>query len=92
MQIEQLYTDFLSSTGITTDTRNIAAGNMFFALKGDKFNANSFVAEAFAKGAAFVVADELHDATWKEKFGNKLRVTDDALKTLQALAVITASN
>jgi len=86
MQIEQLYTDFLSSTGITTDTRNIAAGNMFFALKGDKFNANSFVAEAFAKGAAFVVADELHDATWKEKFGNKLRVTDDALKTLQTLA------
>jgi len=86
MQIEQLYQNFLSSTGITTDTRNITEGNIFFALKGDKFNANSFVAEAFAKGAKIVVADELHDATWKEKFGDSLLLTDNALKTLQALA------
>ncbi len=86
MQIEALYQNFLSSTGVTTDTRNIAEGNMFFALKGDKFNANTFVAEAFAKGAKYVVADELHDAAWKEKFGDKLWITDDALKTLQALA------
>ena len=86
MQPEALYQNFLSSTGVTTDTRSIAGGNMFFALKGDKFNANSFVAEAFAKGAKYVVADELHDASWKEKFGDNLWITDDALKTLQALA------
>jgi UDP-N-acetylmuramoyl-tripeptide--D-alanyl-D-alanine ligase len=86
MQIEALYQNFLSSTGVTTDTRNIAEGNMFFALKGDNFNANTFVAEAFAKGAKYVVADELLDPTWKEKFGDKLWITDNALKTLQALA------
>jgi len=86
MQIETLYQNFLSSTGLTTDTRNIAEGNMFFALKGDKFNANSFVAEAFAKGARYVVADELHDAAWKEKFSHRLWIVEDALKTLQQLA------
>ena len=86
MQIEALYQNFLSSTGVTTDTRNIAEGNIFFALKGDKFNANSFVAEAFAKGAKIVVADELHDAGWKEQFAERLLLTDDSLKTLQALA------
>jgi UDP-N-acetylmuramoyl-tripeptide--D-alanyl-D-alanine ligase len=86
MQIETLYQHFLSSTGVTTDTRSIAEGNIFFALKGDKYNANQFVPEAFAKGAKFVIADELIDASWKEKFGEHLVLTDDSLKTLQALA------
>lgn len=86
MQIESLYRNFLSSTGVTTDTRSIAEGNIFFALKGDKFNANTFVAEAFAKGAKIVVADELHDVTWKEKFSDKLLLVDNSLKTLQQLA------
>ena len=85
MQIEELHQSFLASTGVTTDTRNIADGNIFFALKGDKFNANSFVAEAFAKGAKLVVVDELIDATWPEKFGDNLVLTDNTLKILQAL-------
>ena len=86
MQIEKLYQKFIASTGVTTDTRNIGAGNIFFALKGDKFNANTFVAEAFAKGAAIVVADELIDPGWEEKFGDKLVLADDSLKALQQLA------
>ncbi len=86
MQIELLYQHYLSSTGVTTDTRSIAEGNIFFALKGDKFNANTFVAEAFAKGAKVVVADELLDAGWKDKFGDRLVITDNSLQTLQALA------
>jgi len=86
MQIETLYHIFLSSTGVTTDTRSITDGNIFFALRGDKFNANHFVPEAIAKGAKLVVADELIDANWKEKFGEKLLLTDDSLKTLQNLA------
>ncbi len=86
MQIEKLYQNFLASTGVTTDTRNISAGNIFFALKGDKFNANTFVAEAFAKGAEVVVADELTDQSWQDKFGDKLVLVDDSLKVLQQLA------
>ena len=86
MQIEALYQTYLSSTGVTTDTRSITDGNIFFALKGDKFNANQFVPEAIAKGAKLVVADELIDATWQDKYGEKLLITDDSLKTLQSLA------
>lgn len=59
---------------------------MFFALKGDKFNANTFAAEALQKGAVYAVIDELADATWKEQYGDKLILVDDVLTTLQQLA------
>lgn len=86
MQIELLYSKFLASTGVTTDTRNIGEGNIFFALKGDKFNANEFAEEALNKGAGYVVADEIKDGNWKEKFGERLILVTDVLKTLQQLS------
>jgi len=86
MQIELLYKKFLSSTGVTTDTRNIGEGNIFFALKGDKFNANEFAEEALNKGAGYVVVDEIKDESWKEKLGERLILVTDVLKTLQQLS------
>lgn len=59
---------------------------MFFALKGEKFNANTFAAEALQKGAAYAVIDELSDTTWKEQYGDKLVLVDNVLSTLQQLA------
>jgi UDP-N-acetylmuramoyl-tripeptide--D-alanyl-D-alanine ligase len=44
---------FLSSTGVSTDTRKIQAGNLFFALKGPNFNANAMAKEALEKGAQY---------------------------------------
>lgn len=86
MQLELLYQKFLESSGVTTDTRNIGAGNIFFALKGEKFNANEFAEEAFNKGAKYVVIDELKNEIWKTKFGERLILVADVLKTLQQLA------
>lgn len=86
MQIEQLYALFLQSTGVTTDTRNIGTGNIFFALKGDKFNANQFAAEALEKGAAYVVIDELTNNDWQAQYGSRLILVADVLTTLQQLA------
>ncbi|MFM2306132.1 MAG: hypothetical protein RLZZ367_801 [Bacteroidota bacterium] len=86
MQIEQLYELFLQSTGVTTDTRNIGTGNIFFALKGDKFNANQFAAEALEKGAAYVVIDELTNNDWQALYGSRLILVADVLTTLQQLA------
>jgi UDP-N-acetylmuramoyl-tripeptide--D-alanyl-D-alanine ligase len=86
MQIETLYKLFSGSTGLTTDTRNIGEGNLFFALKGDKFNANEFAEEALNKGAGYVVVDELKKEDWENKFGDRLILVDDVLKTLQQLA------
>lgn len=81
MKIEEIYSRFLTTTGISTDTRNIKRGSLFVALKGDKFNANTFAAEALEKGAAYVIIDEegyyLDDRTI---------VAENSLKTLQELA------
>lgn len=84
--IEKLYALFLASTGITTDTRNIQAGNIFFSLKGEKFNANEFAEDALAKGAAYVVVDEIFKAEWKEQYSMQLVLVNDVLQTLQRLA------
>jgi UDP-N-acetylmuramoyl-tripeptide--D-alanyl-D-alanine ligase len=86
MRIEDLYQLYLSSAGVTTDTRNIQPNSVFFALKGDKFNANNFAAEALDKGAAFAVVDEIADNVRDEKYKNKIIPTENVLKTLQQLA------
>ncbi|MFO0585219.1 MAG: UDP-N-acetylmuramoyl-tripeptide--D-alanyl-D-alanine ligase [Anaeromyxobacter sp.] len=44
--------------GVSTDTRSIAPGSLFVALKGERFDAHAFLAEAAAKGAAAVVVSE----------------------------------
>ena len=40
--MKNLYQKFLASTGVSTDTRNIAKGSIYFALKGASFNGNTF--------------------------------------------------
>ena len=40
---------------ISTDTRALVAGDLFVALKGERFDAHSFLAEARARGAAAAV-------------------------------------
>lgn len=86
MQIEQLYHLYIQCTGVTTDTRTIGPGTIFFALKGEKFNANQFAAEALDKGATYVVIDELANEDWQTQYGNRLVLVDDVLTTLQQLA------
>lgn len=45
---------------VTKDTRDIQSGDIFVAFKGEKFNANKHVDEAFSKGATLCIVDELH--------------------------------
>lgn len=44
---------------LSTDTRNIKNGNVFLALKGENFNGNKYVKEAFKKGATVAIVDEV---------------------------------
>ncbi|MBK9935874.1 MAG: UDP-N-acetylmuramoyl-tripeptide--D-alanyl-D-alanine ligase [Cytophagaceae bacterium] len=81
MQIEELYQKFKISKGVTTDTRKIGAGQLFFALKGEKFNANEFALQALEAGAAFSVIDEENYAT-----DPRCILVNDVLETLQKLA------
>lgn len=83
MDIQQLYRRFLASTGVSTDTRQIGQGNLFFALKGPNFNANAFAATALEQGASAVVVDEVAYAM--ENDPRYILVTD-GLSALQELA------
>ncbi len=79
--IKKIYEAFLKSNDISTDTRKIKNNSLFFALKGENFNANKFTKEALKKGASFVVIDE------KEyQISDKTFLVDNVLQTLQKLA------
>jgi UDP-N-acetylmuramoyl-tripeptide--D-alanyl-D-alanine ligase len=78
---EHLYSLFLQHPQISTDTRKIAAGSLFFALKGDKFDANTFAIQAIEAGAAYAVIDNP-----VYKTGERLILVDDVLTALQDLA------
>ena len=81
ISIEQLYSVFLKHPQISTDTRNIIPGSIFFALKGDNFNGNLFAKDALSKGAAYAVVDE------KEIIdGEAFLHVEDVLMALQNLA------
>lgn len=64
-----------------TDTRQLKPGSIFFALKGDNFNGNTFALHALNSGAAYAITDEENEAK-----NDKLILVDDALQTLQTLA------
>lgn len=81
MNISELHTLFLGGTGVSTDTRKIAPGSMFFALKGANFNGNLFAHKALELGANWVVADEIHGGRH-----DKIILVEDVLKTMQELA------
>ena len=84
MDIQALHLLYTASTGVTTDTRKIESGSIFFALKGDTFNANTFAIEALQKGAAYAVIDE--PLSQSAAYSERLILVPDVLATLQALA------
>lgn len=81
MTIEALHQLFLNSSGISTDTRSIGVGDLFFALKGENFNGNTFAQIALDMGASYAVVDELHGSKH-----DHLILVDNVLETLQDLA------
>lgn len=80
-QIESLYKHYLINPTVSTDTRTISTGCIFFALKGPTFNGNTFAGQALELGASLVVVDEKD-----YKINDRCILVDDCLKTLQLLA------
>jgi UDP-N-acetylmuramoyl-tripeptide--D-alanyl-D-alanine ligase len=76
-----LYQHYLSHRTICTDTRNILEGCLFFALKGDHFNANAFAEKAIDGGAAYVIIDEE-----QYQLNDRYLLVEDVLQTLQELS------
>ena len=56
--MSELYDIFRRHPRISTDTRRIEPGSVFFALHGATFDGNRFAADALSKGAAYAVVDD----------------------------------
>lgn len=87
-EIKELYSHYLKNPSISTDSRNIKPGDIFFALKGENFDGNEFVFKALELGASLVVCDnekiKQRDNFLKQR--NKIFLCEDSLLTLQNLA------
>lgn len=68
-------------TGVTQDTRSIKPGNLYVAIKGERFDGHDFLQQAFEKGAAGALVSE--HVAWKN---NPVLSVPDPVKGMQALA------
>jgi UDP-N-acetylmuramoyl-tripeptide--D-alanyl-D-alanine ligase len=81
LDISALYQLYLQYPSVQTDTRKLKPGDVYFALKGDNFDGNTFAAQALEKGAAYAVIDEpLYNTD------DRCIVVENVLATLQELA------
>ncbi|MEN8120331.1 MAG: UDP-N-acetylmuramoyl-tripeptide--D-alanyl-D-alanine ligase [Bacteroidota bacterium] len=81
MEINKLHNLFLTSNGVSTDTRFIKKGQIFFALKGDNFNGNKYAHSAIESGARYAIVD---DSTVVKN--EQYILVDNVLESLQKLA------
>ncbi len=80
--IETIYQHFTKVYRISTDSRKIEDGAVFFALKGENFDANDFALQVAEEGKASLVIADRKDLPKHER----ILIVDDALKALQQLA------
>lgn len=82
----ELYNIFNQCTGVTTDSRKVSEGVLFFALRGENFDGNRFAVQALKDDAAYAVVDNAEVVESAEEFADRLILVDDTLAALQALA------
>ena len=85
-EIEKLYTAFTNSAGVTTDSRKIEVGALFFALHGASFDGNDYAVAAIKQGAVAAVIDRKDILDNNPRYAEQLILVDDTLRALQALA------
>jgi UDP-N-acetylmuramoyl-tripeptide--D-alanyl-D-alanine ligase len=68
---------------VSTDTRTVGRGDLLVALRGERFDAHDFLADAAGRGASAVV---VHDAARAAGLGIPAFVVPDTLVALGALA------
>src|SRR5690606_10082713 len=81
MHINEIYQVYLKFPKIITDTRKIETDSIFLALKGERFNGNTFAEQALLLGARYAIIDE--PAYKKDE---RYILVKDVLTTLQELA------
>ena len=75
------------ATGYSIDTRTVAAGDLFFAVRGERYDAHAFVPAAFTRGARAAVVSRNKAADFLGVARtHALLLVDDPLLALQTLA------
>lgn len=82
--MNEWYARFDARVGVCSDSRTLASGQIFFALRGETFNGNLFAPTALEQGASTVVVDELVDGLRADD--PRVVLVPDTLKALQDLA------
>ncbi len=83
MNIKELHTLFIDANqNISTDSRHIQPGAIFFALRGERFDGNAFARQALDKGASVAIIDNP-----QYHIPGKTILVKDTLQTLQDLAL-----
>lgn len=90
MEIDRLYEKFKECSGVTTDSRAIKGGEMFFALKGENFDGNEYALKALSDGARYAVVDgawlAANPVAGRGETSGRLVPVGNTLDTLQQLA------
>ncbi len=81
MTIQEIHKIFLNCKSVVIDTRKIETNSFFIAIKGERFDANTFAKEALEKGASFVLIDNQ-----EYYIDNRTILVENCLITLQELA------
>ncbi|NDD34748.1 MAG: UDP-N-acetylmuramoyl-tripeptide--D-alanyl-D-alanine ligase, partial [Flavobacteriia bacterium] len=82
--MEALYARFDERVGICSDSRSLASGQIFFALKGERFDGHSFALQALQQGASAVVVEDLPEDL--DPTDARVFHVPSVLQTLQELA------
>ena len=83
MKIELLYEHLKKCNNqVSTDTRKVIKGSIFFALKGKNFDGNDYALEALKNGAAYCVVDNESVS----KLDQRIFLVDNVLETIQKLS------
>ncbi|PWU16988.1 MAG: hypothetical protein C5B50_12165, partial [Verrucomicrobia bacterium] len=84
--------------GVCTDSRQLRAGQVFFALRGDRFDGHAFVGDAIAKGAAVVVMERnrpvqscASSGVHAHGFGTAFWATDDPSRVQTVVIMVDDS-
>jgi len=81
MKTEDLYQLYLKHKVVCTDTRKISKSCLFFALKGENFDANEFASKAIQEGAAYAIVDDKRFV-----LSDKYLLVENVLSALQDLS------
>ena len=80
--IETIYKHFTKAYKVSTDSRKVEQDAVFFALKGENFDANDFAVQVAEQGVASLIVADRKDLPKHQR----ILIVDDSLKTLQDLA------